>query len=108
MFVLPFYPKSARPLRILFISRHDNQKVYHIYFRFIKDKIENNCYGHANGDQEVRMYSHREASVHFLGYQRHCDDKLAYHPCSSHLKRFDDSELGDHIVGSSDEYDNIL
>ena len=29
------------------------------------DKVENNCYGHANGDQEVRMYSHGEAAVLF-------------------------------------------
>lgn len=95
-------------IRIRFKSRHSNQKTYYTYVQSTGETIENSCCDCPNGDRKVGVCSHRAAAIWFLGYQRHCNDTLAYQPSGSYLKHLDDSELVDDFVESSDEDDEIL
>ncbi len=54
------------------------------------------------------LCSHRAAVMWFLAYQRHCNETSAKQSSSSYLEVFDDSELVDDFVESSDEDDNFL
>ena len=111
VFALPFYSKAPRPLLKLFEFGLNLVMIIKRYIILISDLLRTKSKTIAMAMQvaiKKFTYIHIEKLQFFLGYQRHCDDKLAYHPCSSHLKHFDNRELGDHIVGSFDEYDNIL
>ena len=111
LFVLPFYSKFARSFLRLFEFGLNLVMIIKRYIILISDLLRTKSKTVAMAIQmRIKKFAciHIEKLQFFFGISTPLRRQVAYHTCSSHLKDFDDSELGDGIVGSSDEHDNIL